>query len=181
MATIKPEDRPHYTYDDYKLWDGKWEIIAGMPYAMSPAPSILHQNVSNNIAWQLKEIFQDCSQCQSLLPVDWKIAEDTVVQPDNLVICDTPNNKAYLTKAPVIIFEILSKSTARMDENLKYNLYETEGVKYYVIVNADDKVAKVHELNNGKYSKVGDFYDEIVEFAIDQCDKPVKFDFAKVW
>ena len=46
-------DPPHYTYDDYKLWEGRWELIGGTAYAMSPAPSIAHQAVSNKIAWQL--------------------------------------------------------------------------------------------------------------------------------
>lgn len=30
MGGIKLEDIPHYTYDDYKQWDGKWELIQGM-------------------------------------------------------------------------------------------------------------------------------------------------------
>ena len=27
---------PHYTYDDYYQWDGNWELIYGVPYAMFP-------------------------------------------------------------------------------------------------------------------------------------------------
>ena len=117
---------------------------------MSPAPMIEHQSVSSNIAWQLKESLKGCIKCRSLLPVDWKISDDTIVQPDNLVICHEPTHKAYLTKAPKIIFEVLSKSTASKDQNLKFNLYEEEGVSYYIIVNPDDKVAKVYSLKNGK-------------------------------
>ncbi len=33
---------PHYTYDDYIHWEGQWEIIKGIPYAMSPAPIPAH-------------------------------------------------------------------------------------------------------------------------------------------
>jgi hypothetical protein len=29
---------PHYTYADYVQWEGKWEVIDGVPHAMSPAP-----------------------------------------------------------------------------------------------------------------------------------------------
>jgi hypothetical protein len=28
---------PYYTYEDYVQWEGKWELIDGIPYAMSPA------------------------------------------------------------------------------------------------------------------------------------------------
>jgi hypothetical protein len=30
---------PHYTYRDYLHWEGKWEVIDGIPNAMSPAPA----------------------------------------------------------------------------------------------------------------------------------------------
>ncbi len=33
----------HYTYDDYKLWEGAWELHEGYPVAISPAPMINHQ------------------------------------------------------------------------------------------------------------------------------------------
>jgi len=124
MGVLKEEDLPQYTYEDYKLWEGDWELIYGVPYAMSPAPMIKHQKISNNIARYLSEALEECKTCQALLPVDWKIDNHTVVEPDNLVICHEPQNEAYITKAPKVIFEILSKSTAHKDKNLKYSLYE---------------------------------------------------------
>jgi hypothetical protein len=33
---------PEYTYDDYKKWEGNWELIEGIPYAMSPPPKRKH-------------------------------------------------------------------------------------------------------------------------------------------
>jgi len=181
MGAIQLDDIPHYTYDDYKIWDGKWEIIYGVAYAMSPAPMIEYQSISSKIARNLENLLDDCEKCSSLLPVDWKISEDTVVQPDNLVICHEPTNKAYLTKAPEIIFEILSKSTASKDRNLKFKLYEQEAVKYYILVDPDDKVAKVYGLVNGKYIKVCDATQEKVEFHLKECAKTIEFDFSKIW
>ena len=179
---LRVEDAlPHYTYDDYKEWEGDWEIINGIAYAMAPAPLIEHQNISGNIHAQLQRLFAECKKCKVLLPVDWKISEDTVVQPDNLVICHTPTNPAYLTKAPEIIFEILSKSTAKKDTTLKFHLYESEGVKYYIIVDPDEKVAKVYKLKDGKYIKLLDASDETVEFEVEKCSKKLPFDFSKIW
>jgi len=182
MSALRVEDAyPSYTYDDYKEWEGRWEIIDGIAYAMSPMPMIKHQKISNNIGWQLKDIFQKCQKCQALMPVDWKIDEETVVQPDNLVICHTPKHPAYLTKAPVVIFEVLSKSTAKKDMTLKYNLYESEAVKYYILVNPDDEVAKAYELKDGRYIKVGDFSDEKLKLTVDECEGEFEFDFSKIW
>ena len=50
MSVIKQEYLPNYTYDDYKNWEGNWEVIYGVPYAMSPAAMIKHQAISNKIA-----------------------------------------------------------------------------------------------------------------------------------
>ncbi len=181
MGALRLEDLPTYTYEDYKRWDDNWELIYGVAYAMSPAPMIKHQNISSKIARFLEEAIENCQHCQSLLPVDWKIAEDTIVQPDNSVICHTPKNEAYITKAPKIIFEILSKSTAKKDKELKFNLYEREGVSYYIIVNPIENVAKVYVLKDGKYIKVIDATDEIVTFKLDKCDENIKFDFRRIW
>ena len=179
MSAIKKEYLPNYTYDDYAQWEGNWELIYGVPYAMAPAPMIKHQAISNKIARYLDESLQECEVCQALLPIDWKIDESTVVQPDNLVICHTPQEEAYIKKAPKIIFEILSKSTATVDKNLKYELYEKEGVDYYIIVDPKENIAKVYKLNDGRYVKVCDAYEDSVYFELADCS--FDFDFAKIW
>ncbi|KAA0258779.1 Uma2 family endonuclease [Deferribacter autotrophicus] len=181
MGTIKIEDLPRYTYEDYKYWEGKWELINGIAYAMSPSPNAKHQRVSSKINWLLEELFKDYKKCKVYLPIDWKISDDTVVQPDNLVLCYDAGDKPYITKAPKIIFEVLSKSTFRKDTVIKFNIYEQEGVKYYVIVNPDDKIAKVYELKDGRYIKICDATDEIIEFYIEECDNKIQFDFSKIW
>lgn len=181
MGALKLEDLPRYTYDDYKNWEDRWELIYGVPYAMAPAPMIQHQSISSNIAWELKNSLKDCKKCKALLPVDWKIGEETIVQPDNSVICHTPTHEAYITKAPKIIFEILSKSTAKKDTTLKYDLYEKEGVKYYIIVDPNEQIAKVYELSSGKYVKVCDASDEVVVLKIEECSLDMDFDFGKIW
>ncbi len=179
MSAIKKEYLPNYTYDDYKNWEGNWELIYGVPYAMAPAPMIKHQAISNKIARYLDEYLQECKSCQALLPIDWKIDESTVVQPDNLVICHTPQEEAYIKKAPKVIFEILSKSTATVDKNLKYELYEKEGVDYYIIVDPKETIAKVYRLKEGRYIKLCDAYEDRVDFELKECS--FTFDFAKIW
>ena len=181
MGFLKLEDLSYYTYEEYKLWKGKWEIIYGVAFSMSPAPMLKHQSISSKIARYLEEAFENCAKCQVYMPIDWKIADDTVVQPDNSVICHEPQNEAYVTKAPRIIFEILSKSTAKKDKELKYRLYEQEGVAYYVIVDPNEEIAKVYELKEGRYIKVCDAHEESVSFKIKECDDTVTFNFSKIW
>ncbi len=178
MGYIRTEDLPRYTYKDYVQWEGKWELIHGIPYAMTPAPGIQHQSISHKIDVALADSLKECETCQVLLPVDWKIDEDTTVQPDNLIVCGKTEG-AYLTKSPVLIFEILSESTATKDKNTKFSLYEKEGVLHYIIVDPKEQLAKVYSLHEGRYIKVMDATDESCEFDLVKCR--IKFDFSGIW
>lgn len=178
MGALEINDLPNYTYEDYCIWEGKWELIDGVAYAMSPMPMIEHQSISSKIAYNLEGALKGCDKCRALLPVDWKIDESTIVQPDNLVIC-YPAKGAYITKAPSVIFEILSKSTASKDTGLKFRLYEREGVKYYIIVDPVEKLAKVYELRDGKYIKMVDATTETATFSLSECS--FDFDFSKIF
>jgi Uma2 family endonuclease len=175
---LTARELPHYTYEDYINWEGRWELIQGIPYAMSPSPGYTHQRISQRIARLLDEALDDCASCQAVLPVDWKIADDTVVQPDNMVLCYQPEG-AFLTKAPSLIFEILSPSTSSKDRITKFNLYEEEGVDYYCIVDPETGTAKVYVLRDGRYVKLLDATDETVTFTLKEC--VVEFDFSGIW
>ncbi len=179
MSNLHFEDLPHYNYEAYVQWEGRWELIHGVAHAMSPTPNIMHQAISQNIASQLARALENCQECHALLPVDWKIDEETTVQPDNLVVCGELEPAAYLSKAPTLIFEILSKSTAKKDRITKFNLYEQESVRYYIIVDPTERLAKVYHLQDGRYIKLLDASKDTVEFHLGKCS--VLFDFSKIW
>ncbi len=165
----------YYTYDDYKHWEGKWELIAGAPMAMAPSPMISHQAIAGKIISQLDSQIEECERCLVLGEEDWKIDQDTVLKPDVVLICDEPND-AYITKAPQIIVEIISKSTAKRDEKFKFKIYEEEKVLYYIIVYPDDLKAKLYKLKDGKYDKQGDFSKESYEFEDTTCKASLDFE-----
>jgi Uma2 family endonuclease len=169
---------PKYSYEDYQIWEGKWELIEGIPYAMVPLPIFKHQRLSGKIFAQLDELLQNCPECTVNIAIDWKIDENTVLQPDNSVICYEPAEK-YLTKAPSVIFEILSPGTAFKDKTIKYKIYEEQGVKYYIIVDLYAKVAEIYLLENGAYNKSCEAQDDIVNFDLGECK--IDFNFSKIW
>ena len=45
---------PYYTYKDYCNWEGRWELINGIPFAMSPAPIPRQQWLLANIITELR-------------------------------------------------------------------------------------------------------------------------------
>lgn len=168
----------YYTYDDYTKWEGKWELIRGIPLAMSPSPIISHQAIAYEMAFQLRQSIEECERCMVLGEEDWKLSDDTVLKPDVVLICDEPND-TYITKAPEIIVEVISKTTAKRDEKSKFEIYEKEKVKYYIIVYPDDLKAKVYRLIDGKYDKQGDFSKEHYDFT--DTLRPVSINFERIF
>ncbi len=168
--------QPHYTYADYREWEGKWELYDGYPISMAPSPMISHQAIAYKMAMELGNDLE-CDRCLVLGEEDWKLSDDTVLRPDVVLICDEPND-AYITKAPEIIIEVISKSTARRDENYKFKTYEKEKVKYYIIVYPDDLKAKIYKLKDGKYDKQGDFSSQTYDFEETTCKTSINFDNA---
>ena len=176
---LTPDELPHYVYQDYIQWEGQWELIEGIPYAMTPSPNFRHQRISQNIAQVLGEALREYQHCQAVLPVDWKVSEDTILQPDNMVICYTPTGN-FLTKAPSLIFEVLSPASAEKDRRTKFSIYEREGVAFYCIVDPEDKIAKIYALHeNGRYVKQLDATDEQFSFGLGKCK--IEIDFARIW
>ena len=145
MASIALKIQDRFTYGDYRHWpdDERWELIDGVPYGMSPAPTRRHQQICGSLYRQIAA-YLDGKPCSVYFaPFDLILPEkdevdddvDTVVQPDLLVIC----NREILTDAgargvPDLIVEILSPSTARKDTLEKFLLYERKGVSEYWII-----------------------------------------------
>ncbi len=150
------QDYPHYTYKDYEKWEGDWELIRGIPYAMSLAPNRHHQRFGSQFVTffsiALKQNNSVCN-CDVLYETDWIISEDTVVRPDVMVICENLADN-FVTTPPSLILEILSPSTILKDRNTKFNLYQAYGVRYYLIADIERKEVEIFQLTNNAYQGV---------------------------
>jgi Uma2 family endonuclease len=144
---------PHYTYEDYCNWEGRWELIDGIPYAMSPAPSPRHQWIVVNVVSELREAIKksNCTHCKVYDFVDVKVEEDTIVQPDASLICK-PIHKRFVDFPPTLVVEILSESTALKDRITKFAIYEKFGIKYYLIVDPEKETVEIYSLQDSKYT-----------------------------
>ena len=145
MAELAVKLQERYTYRQYRQWpdEERWELIDGVAFAMSPAPSRRHQEICGALYRQFAAYLDDKPCNVYFSPFDIILPEsdeadddvDTVVQPDLSVIC----NRDILTSAgargvPDLIVEILSPATARKDTREKFLLYERKGVREYWIV-----------------------------------------------
>ena len=153
-----------YSYADYLLWEFKErvELIKGKIFKMSPAPNSYHQDYSLNLTFLLGKYFRN-SKCKLYVaPFDVRLINYkksttekeifSVVQPDLCVICDLNKiDEKGCFGSPDLIVEILSPGNSKKEMDLKFDLYEENGVKEYWIVEPIEKVVFIYVLQNNKF------------------------------
>lgn len=174
---IPVEWLPQYTYQDYEAWEGNWELIEGIPHAMSPSPKRKHQRVERKCLRVIEDALMsnhnDCD-CEVYHGLDWVIDESTVVRPDAMIVCGVFEDD-FLRFPPSLIVEITSKRTQMADRNVKFKLYEIQRVPYYIIADPERKTIDVFQLKGDKYQAV-----ETSSFSLgDGC--VIHVEMAKLW
>ncbi len=189
-TVLKPEQK--WTYADYCRWpeDERWELIDGVAYSMSPAPTRRHQDLSGALFNQFYTYFKGkpCKVYAAAFDVrlsDFQEQADddveTVVQPDIVVICDPSKLDDKGCKgAPDLVVEILSPSTGGKDLTVKYDLYEHHGVKEYWIIHPVEQTLLVYKLSEDKKYGYPDRYSNTCKVLVSLLGELV-IDLAEVF
>jgi len=161
-----------FSYADYKAWpdDERWELIDGVAYCMSPAPTSAHQALVTEFLWRIAA-FLHGKPCQAFVaPFDVRLVEAdasddqvvNVVQPDIVVYCDPGKIDQRGGKgAPDWIIEVLSPATAARDQREKLALYERFGVDEYWLVHPGDRLLTIFRREeSGVYARAQVFDEE---------------------
>jgi Uma2 family endonuclease len=176
--SIAQKYRPNYSYADYCQWEGKWELIDGMPYAMSPSPIPEHQRSCLKICLAFEAALTKCNECKVYPPLDWKVNEHTVLQPDVVIVCKEITGK-YLNFPPSVAVEVLSPSTALKDRNEKYEIYQQQKVRYYIIADPIIHKLEIYELVTNVYQPVALSPLKHIFTLTNNCQALVSF--ADIW
>ena len=164
--TLPEKWLPSYTYEDYVKWEGDWELIEGIPYAIA-SPLGKHQRILTLLLYLLTSQLRECpANCFAYPELDWIINEKTVVRPDISVTCYDVED--YIRSRPEVVFEIVSRSSFQKDEEIKFHLFERERVPHYVLVYPDIRKVRVYKLVNSKYQLYFDGDREEVEISINE-------------
>ncbi len=160
MSPLSAEDR--YTFADLLQWDDnvRYELYHGVPVALA-SPSDIHQDISGEIHYQLKDYLRGRKCKVYYAPFDVRLFEETgerpedvdlVLQPDLLVVCDEEKvDRRGVHGAPDFVVEILSPGTARYDKLIKFNLYQRAGVREYWLVDPASRTVCVYVLEDASY------------------------------
>lgn len=154
-----------YSYADYLQWpdDKRIELIDGVPFMMTPAPSRLHQQIVLELGRQFANFLKGKTCEVNIAPFDVRLSDKagatddevfTVVQPDLVVVCNESKlDERGCNGAPDLVIEVISPSNVAHDYIRKMDLYEKSGVKEYWIVHPVDQIVMVYYLEGGKYGR----------------------------
>lgn len=138
------------TYQDYLQLPegGRYEVLEG-DLRMVPAPGQRHQLAVLNLSYTLtSQVHKTGIGAVYIAPFDVILAEDTVVQPDLLVVLRDRLSIVQsegVRGAPDLAVEVVSTGTAAAarDRSIKRRLYGRYGVREYWIVDPEARTVEV--------------------------------------
>lgn len=143
-----------FCWNDYRQWpdDERWEVIDGRAYAMSPSPSVRHQMLQARLTAELDLFFRGRPCRVIAAPMDVRLSDSDIVQPDLLVVCDKQQIKdTHIEGAPALVIEILSKSSEQHDRGRKLALYARYGVAEVWLVKPYPALVEMFRLDRDDY------------------------------
>ncbi len=145
-----------WTYSRYLTLDDehRYEVLEGK-LIMVPAPDVTHQKISKYLGILLFKRVESTGRGEIYYaPTDVVLSEDTVCQPDLLVILSSNQEiikEKAIMGAPDIIVEIVSPTSVYTDTQRKVSLYEKYGIKEYWLVYPQEKVIDIYTFEKGGY------------------------------
>lgn len=122
----------------------RWEFDGFAPVAMTggtSAHSAIERNLITALAIRLRG--KKCQAFTSNLAIS---VAGSIRYPDAFVVCTPVDRGSRLIEDPVVVFEVLSPSTALNDRIIKNREYrDTPSIRRYVILEQDQPAATVFE------------------------------------
>ena len=157
--------------------DIRTELIDGYIYYLA-VPNRKHQLIAGIIhADLLNYAFNNDRGClPQIAPVDVNLDDDdqTMLQPDVLVLCHEDRDDRYVHGAPEFVVEIISKSSRKMDTIIKLNKYLKAGVREYWIVDLYNETVTVYDFGSDDFPTQYTF-DDAVPVGISGGDCSIDF------
>ena len=136
--------RRKLTVDEFLAWaetqPGRWELYNGVAYAMAPERT-RHGEVKFRVQTALVRGIRKAGLPCHMLPdgATVRVSEHTAHEPDALVYCGAKlPGDAIEVPNPVIVVEVVSPSTRKIDASLKLTGYfRLQSVQHYLIIDPD--------------------------------------------
>lgn len=158
MSTAKIT--PYITEDEYLQGElhseVRHEYVDGSAYAMAGA-KVAHNTIAMNVAGLLYAGLKGhpCRGFGSDMKVRIKDKQHTrFYYPDAMVVCESNDGDALFQEKPVVLFEVLSESTKRVDTGEKFHAYlQIESLTHYVLLETDRVSAVVYARGDSEWER----------------------------
>jgi Uma2 family endonuclease len=129
--------REFFAFTDRRPDDEKWELIGGEPI-LNDSPSRLHQLILGNLVFLLGTIEHWQPQSWESIPgIGVRVSDTSLPQPDAFILpAGTIRSDPYSreTRDVLVVFEILSPSTAERDLRWKHTAYTSlPSLTHYIV------------------------------------------------
>jgi len=136
------------TLEDFLVWEAKqperYEFDGLQPVAMNDG-TVAHAVIGTNLVVELSSRLRG-KQCRAYGPGLKILVAGRVRYPDAFVACSPVANDATWLTEPVVVFEVLSESTAIVDQTIKNAEYRaTPSIQRYVMLSQQSISANVYE------------------------------------
>ncbi|HTJ75398.1 MAG TPA: Uma2 family endonuclease [Acidimicrobiales bacterium] len=129
----------------------RYELVDGC-LIVTPAPNLAHQELVGALHILLHGA---CPPGYKVIlgPFDFKAGPATVLEPDLLVARSDDFGPQRIEQAPLLVVEVSSPSTRRIDRGTKRLAFEAAGVAAYWLVDPDGPSLTVLHLEDGTYAE----------------------------
>lgn len=146
-----PRYIPRYTVDDYRQWEGDWELIDGLAIAMTPSPFGPHARVVSRLSRIIgTQVEMLGCPCEIYTNLDWIVGPDTVVRPDLMVVCGEQPPR-HLERPPALVVEVVSESNRDRDAIAKRAIYHEQAAPHFLLI--DPQTREVELLAGDRMSR----------------------------
>lgn len=155
MGLPKEEAQPQkLTFQEYinleRENDQKYEYHDGFVIAMAGG-TISHSRICKNVVSEIDSILKKQGDKCEVFNSDTKLAfqdKKKYLYPDAMVVCgevEESEHKNHGITNPIIIIEVLSKSTEELDREDKFSLYkQIPSLEYYVLISQDKPEIEIY-------------------------------------
>jgi Uma2 family endonuclease len=163
----EPLPKP-WTLDDFLAWEEqqpeRYEFVDGV-VRMMVGGTAAHNAIAVNVTSWLHQSLRG-SGCQ-VFSSDMKLvarATGEGAYPDVMVTCRPPAPTDTLATDPMLVAEVLSRSTADRDRGSKFEMYKAiSSLRYYLLISQDRRLVDLYRRTDAGWDLVRMSGDGVVE------------------
>ncbi len=181
VLQFKAPPASRVTWDEYQKLDTasplRLEYVNGQIYAMAGS-SDNHNRISLNVAAELRHELKGkiCEPFTTDMKLRIQLGlEELGYYPDVMVTCQKSDRNPNYRTQPTVLFEVLSKSTRRVDSGEKFKAYQLiESLEVYVLLEQTCKRATIHRRSNNWWPEIIEGDDAVL--TLDEIGTKLKFE-----